>query len=196
MLDKHRYVLTCPALTDTRFTNGVLTDVTESLFSAFKHWNCGSATLFETLVHLCGGCREMMLKPYLENIGGTKLFREIKTNPCAEVKELFTALLTRLTWRAVEAMYKDYKANQLRFSVGGAQGQWAARQRLFAWRAVTANKYTHENGVPLDRSEDAGGWMVTHKKMRDQHFVGSGALLRSPYHKHITTRGHDYFNRF
>ena len=80
MLDKHRYVLTCPALTDTRFTNGVLTDVTESLFSAFKHWNCGSATLFETLVHLCGGCREMMLKPYLENIGGTKLFREIKTN--------------------------------------------------------------------------------------------------------------------
>ena len=138
----------------------------------------------------------MILKPCLENFRGTQLFRELVTNKCAEGKELFSALLLRLTWRAVEAMYKDYKANQLRFSVGGAKGQWAARQRLFAWRAVTANKYTHENGVPLDRSEDAGGWMVTHKKMRDQHFVGSGALLRSPYHKHITTRGHDYFNRF
>ena len=51
------------------FVNAVLTDITECLFGAIKHWVFGqskhSPSLFEALVRICQGCWRLMQKSYL-----------------------------------------------------------------------------------------------------------------------------------
>ena len=51
------------------FVNAVLTDITECLFGAIKHWVFGqskhSPSLFVALVRICQGCWRLMQKSYL-----------------------------------------------------------------------------------------------------------------------------------
>ena len=53
------------------FNNAVLTDITEGLFSAVKHWVFGqgsqSPTLFMAVVRIARGCLELYRKPFLTN---------------------------------------------------------------------------------------------------------------------------------
>ena len=53
------------------FNNAVLTDITEGLFSAVKHWVFGqgsqSPTLFMAVVRIARGCFELYRKPFLTN---------------------------------------------------------------------------------------------------------------------------------
>ena len=68
--DKHHY------MQDYRFCNAVLTDVTEGLIFATKHWVYGpsknSPTLFMAVVRMVDGCNDMANKRFLDPRAKTK----------------------------------------------------------------------------------------------------------------------------
>jgi len=119
--DMVRAHMNAHTFTRPRFTNAVLTDVTESLFSAMKRWvskrNEQQVTLHQAVVRICAGCLAMAQKPYLYNPGKSALYSALASNKCQEVRELFVALSQRVTRKALSAMYDDFNTNRERFDV-------------------------------------------------------------------------------
>ena len=78
-----------PCLHYTSFVNAVLTDITESLFSAVKTWIFGSSsispTLFMSLVRIANGCLKLSLKDYLQDAALTKK-RVLKWAKCSPIR--------------------------------------------------------------------------------------------------------------
>ena len=66
-----------------QFSNAVLVDVCEILFSATKTWVMGSSrrgvSLLLAVVRIVEGCRDLLLKPFLKSMTTTKRFITKKT---------------------------------------------------------------------------------------------------------------------
>ena len=71
------------------FVNAVLTDITECLFGAMKHWVFGqskhSPSLFVALVRICQGCWRLMQKSYLVDYALVEK-RVLKWTTCAPLR--------------------------------------------------------------------------------------------------------------
>ena len=102
------------------FTNAVVVDVCECLFFALKSWTSGNSkkptSLLMAVVRIVEGCRRMMLKPFLYDVGSSlkKMFG--KSQPSV-VKFLFHNLRKHLTKRATETMFKSVTTSWSNFTV-------------------------------------------------------------------------------
>ena len=76
------------------FVNAVLTDITECLFAAVKHWVFGHAKhspmLFLAMVRIVQGCYKLMQKAYLERLSTVEK-RVLKWTKCTPVRYLPTS---------------------------------------------------------------------------------------------------------
>ena len=124
------------------FNNAVLTDITEGLFSAVKHWVFGqgsqSPTLFMAVVRITRGCLELYRKPFLTNY--VKLMkrvikenkektvrcvhpptRQMSCNACTNHthshRTVFQTLGEKLTSWAVIRMLNTYSKNHTAYDV-------------------------------------------------------------------------------
>ena len=98
-----------------RFTNAVLTDVTESLFSALKRWIYGagrvSPTLLLAIVRIANGCLGLINKPTLKDVQTTmkEIVRSTDSQAC---RYLFKVFAQRLTRWAANFMYERFNKNR------------------------------------------------------------------------------------
>ena len=102
------------------FTNAVLTDITESLFSAIKQWVYGkgtmSPTLFMAIVRIINGCWRLVQKPYLRSYETTKsqITKWIKS---PHPRILFSTFAKKLTAWATTHMLNVYRKHQLDYDI-------------------------------------------------------------------------------
>ena len=102
------------------FTNAVLTDITESLFSAIKQWVYGkgtlSPTLFMAIVRIINGFWRLLQKPYLRSYQTTKsqIMKWIKS-PHPSI--LFSIFAKKLTAWATTHMLNIYRKHQLDYDI-------------------------------------------------------------------------------
>ena len=103
-----------------RFTNAVLTDVTESLFSAVKRWVYGSGrvspTLLLAIVRIANGCLGLINKPTLKCPMSTmkEVVHTTDSQPC---RYLFRVFATRLTHWAAKFMYERFQKTRDNYDV-------------------------------------------------------------------------------
>ena len=90
------------------FSNGVLVDVCECLFSALKTWIGGRtrtcSSLLMAIVCIVEGCRMMILKSYLKDVRFTRK-KFIQSNDPSQVIYLFNYFIGKLTHKAIKMMY-------------------------------------------------------------------------------------------
>ena len=148
-----------------RFTCGVLTDVTESLFGAIKYYTNGNGrkggvSLHSAMVRIIGGCLGLAQKKYVYPLAGSKLLKRIQNIKSTPVKKLFVHVAQILTKAATIFMLETYTESHQRFDldkicIGDDMGFIAAK-----------------------RQADQKGTCVTHKKYGDNHFVGTRKSTR------------------
>lgn len=153
-----------------RFTCGVLTDVTESLFSAMKYYTNGSGrkggvSLHNAMVRIIGGCLGLVQKKYVYPLAGSKLLKRIQSITSVPVKELFLHVAQMLTKAAVTTMLDAYTEAHQRFDLDRVSGS---------------------DDIPFiasKRQADPKGTCVTHRVYGDNHFVGMRKFIRHTWQK-------------
>lgn len=104
---------------DMHFSNAVLVDVCEILFSAVSTWVSGSSrkstSLLMALVRIVEGCRGLIIRPFLNSPEKTinHITRKSSNYDISRMFKFFSQHLTR--W-AVERMYKLLDQNWTRYS--------------------------------------------------------------------------------
>lgn len=110
---------------DHIFTNACLTDITEGLFSANKHWQTAangqtSVTLLQSVNTVATGCRDLAARPYLKpkTKRSNSLWAGINNHASESSVTLFHALWAATTHAACTKMFDDFKANRDRYFIG------------------------------------------------------------------------------
>ena len=102
------------------FTNAVVVDVCESLFSALKGWTSGnrgkSVSLLMAVARIVEGVRQMMLKPFRYDYGKSFLTKTAVHQPPI-LKYVFQHLVKHLTKRSVEIMFDGVTKSLLNYDV-------------------------------------------------------------------------------
>lgn len=92
------------------FTNAVVIDVCECLFSALKCWTSGnsgqSVSLLMAVARIVEGIRLMMLKPFVYPGYGQSFLKKTVSHQPSVLKYLFHRFCQTLTKRATETMFK------------------------------------------------------------------------------------------
>ena len=102
------------------FTNAVVVDVCESLFSALKTWALGRSkrgvSLLLAVVRIVEGSRLMMLRPFLHKVSSacTKI---LGRNQPAIVTFIFRELANKLTRRALRMMFDSVTKSWANYDV-------------------------------------------------------------------------------
>ena len=103
-----------------QFSNAVLVDVCEILFSATKTWVLGKSrrgvSLLMALVRIVEGCRNLMSKPFTTPLHVTQSYVRKKTKN-SSILGLFMYLSNHLTHWSVVSMYDTVDKSWNRFNV-------------------------------------------------------------------------------
>lgn len=106
------------------FTNGCLTDITETLISAAKRWDKTTSgktaqTLFLSLVSMSRGCRRLAARPYLKCATDRKngLAGRVNGLRSRASRKLFTHLVQNTTHAACEGMLDEFETNRDRYKL-------------------------------------------------------------------------------
>ena len=157
------------------FNNAVLTDITEGLFSAVKHWVFGqgsqSPTLFMAVVRITRGCLELYRKPFLTNY--VKLMkRVIKENKEKTVRCVHPP--TRQM--SCNACTNHTHSHRTVFQTLG--------EKLTSWAVIRMlNTYSKNHtayDVTTDYHDDKIYRVIKNKSTEDRFFVDQGFEYRVP----------------
>ena len=100
-----------------QFSNAVLVDICETLFSAVKRWiGEVSSSLLMAVVRITEGCRNMILKPFLINLK-TTVKKILSGQESAALTRLMKHCLPKLTSWAVIHMQVIVKKAWLRYNI-------------------------------------------------------------------------------
>ena len=102
------------------FSNAVLVDVCEILFSATKTWVMGSSrrgvSLLLAVVRIVEGCRNLVVKPFVRSLTTTQNYLKKKTKN-SSVLGLFQYLSEHLTHWSIISLYDTLDKSWNRYNV-------------------------------------------------------------------------------
>jgi hypothetical protein len=155
-----------PAPHPRSFTCGVLTDITESLFSALKHAVAGRGNkqhvqLYEALVRIIETFSKWSRRPYVQPVTpGLKATLRVAGLKSLNLKRLFTCLQQTVTHTALLTMLDNYETNLLEYNVAPTDSLGPSDL----------------GGAERDAMRTPGMCtVVEHRRYRDRHFVTQGA---------------------
>ena len=156
--DKHHFTK------DFRFCNAVLTDVTEGLIFATKHWVYGpsknSPSLFMAVVRMADGCNAMANKRYLDPRAKTKNMVKHQSAPvkcvCVKHECVSCSCAGSLILPNPNSFFFKRCAETLT--------RWATLEMFDTYN-------THYNNYYVFDDQDAGTTTVTHRLHEDVHVI-------------------------
>ena len=130
------------------FTNAVVVDVCECLFSALKTWVLGrgrqSVSLLMAVVRIVEGCRHMMLKPFLKT--AKNICRSILgVGQPASVSYMFRQLASSLTQRSIQTMFDSVTKSWADYHLSVTDDNVVVTNRYWLHTFTTFSK--HKNHI-------------------------------------------------